>query len=301
MKPLALSLIFAASWTCGAQTVRIAVVTLFRPARLEVRGAVEVQAGGEPFALEADDIIRCAARNGTVECTIGGRTFSARSVLAFPREGDDFTLTVPGRIERRFRGTLEITADSGVLIPVASMDRETAVAAVVAAESPPGAPRAALEAQAVVARSFYAAGSRHRGFDFCDTTHCQFLRQPPPSGSAAASAARATGSLILTWRGAPVAALYSARCGGRTRALPGAAPDEYPFFAVPCPYCARARPSSCTYCTRTGGAWANRRGAGAGHGIGLCQYGAAVMASDGAGFSAILERYFPNTALISKR
>ena len=56
-----------------------------------------------------------------------------------------------------------------------------------AAESTPDAPSEALKALAVAARSYFVAGKgRHREFDFCDTTHCQFLREPPASTSAAA-------------------------------------------------------------------------------------------------------------------
>src|SRR6266571_2973368 len=60
------------------------------------------------------------------------------------------------------------------------MDRETATASVVAAENTPDTPLEALKAQAVAARSYFVAGrGRHHDFDFCDTTHCQFLREPP--------------------------------------------------------------------------------------------------------------------------
>ncbi|MDE6119088.1 MAG: amidase, partial [Muribaculaceae bacterium] len=39
------------------------------------------------------------------------------------------------------------------------------------------------------------------------------------------------------------------------------------------------------------------RGAGWGHGVGLCQIGAAMMACRGDGFRAILSHYFPQTQL----
>jgi hypothetical protein len=39
-------------------------------------------------------------------------------------------------------------------------------------------------------------------------------------------------------------------------------------------------------------------GAGQGHGIGLCQRGAAAMAEEGSSFRQILNHYFPNAALI---
>src|SRR5260221_13879275 len=95
------------------------------------------------------------------------------------------------------------------------MDVETAVASIVVAESPPHAPMEALKAQAVAARSFLAAGKgRHSGFDFCDTTHCQFLRQPPAADSPAAQATSATRGLVLAYKGRGFAAMYSASCGG---------------------------------------------------------------------------------------
>jgi stage II sporulation protein D len=39
------------------------------------------------------------------------------------------------------------------------------------------------------------------------------------------------------------------------------------------------------------------RGSGFGHGLGLCQEGAHVMASSGIGYRQILARYFPGTSL----
>ena len=41
------------------------------------------------------------------------------------------------------------------------------------------------------------------------------------------------------------------------------------------------------------------RGSGWGHGVGLCQIGAAVMAAKGYGYKEILEHYYPGTSLSS--
>jgi SpoIID/LytB domain protein len=38
-------------------------------------------------------------------------------------------------------------------------------------------------------------------------------------------------------------------------------------------------------------------GAGWGHGVGLCQIGAAVMASEGCNYREILRHYYPGTSL----
>jgi peptidoglycan hydrolase-like amidase len=198
----------------------------------------------------------------------------------------DLELRVPGRIVRWFHGRLDVTAVDDELVPVVSMDLETAVASVVAAEQIRSAPPEALKAQAVAARSFFAAaGRRHRGFDFCDTTHCQFIREPPAADHPAAHAARATAGLVLTFRGAPIEAFYSASCGGRTRTLADAglqAADGYPYFSVDCAYCVRRHTDG------------DRNG----HGVGLCQEGAAGMATErGASFVDILQHYYPGTTL----
>jgi hypothetical protein len=278
-----------AAAACCAETVKIGVFGLFHPDQLRLTaargGAIEVRAGAASFVLRDAEAATVALRDGEIECRWRGGTARSRTISASPRDGG-LILSVPGKIQRQFRGRLEIGVSKNALRPVVVMDLEVAVASVVAAESPPGAPIEALKAQAIVARSFYvAAQRRHAAFDFCDTTHCQFLRAPPRAPQAAARATLATRGLVLAWHGAPVAALYSARCGGRTRIPRRAEPGDYPYFAVPC---------AC-------GSHGPHHGAAAGHGIGLCQTGAAAMAAAGADFRAILDHYYPNTVLAPER
>jgi stage II sporulation protein D len=286
MKPLALLLWCALA---SAQPLRIGVFGLFHPVELTVRpdsgGALLTETGS---VLVADgDTMRCTPSGASVRCSSPAGTFTSLHVLATPRGETGLILSVPGKIERRFTGALEITAADGALVPVIVMDLEAAVASAVAAESLPGAPLEALKTQAVVSRSYYAAArGRHAHFNFCDTTHCQFLREAPPAEHPAARAARATSGFVIVWRGAPVEALFSARCGGRTRPLPRA--ENYPFFQVECP-CPRAPRVSCSYC---------RGRESAGHGTGLCQAGAGLMAREGSDFAAILAHYYPNTTLV---
>jgi stage II sporulation protein D len=339
-----LALLLALSVTAAASTVRVGVFGLFHPRELTVRPApgatLEVQVGRETFLLYGAQSARLRFSADRVECRVGDRTVRASSVRVSPRAGDapGFLLGVPGRIERRYRGSLEVTAAQRELTPVVSMDLEVAVASAVAAESPPGASLEALKAQAVVTRSYYVATrGRHAGFDFCDTTHCQFLRQPPPPGHPASLATAATEGLVLAWRDAPLAALFSANCGGRTRTLAelGIPTDGYPYFSVECPSCRTGSPvweaqldlkdaqpllaaknleqarlevgrklgwgviPGSNYQGRREGEKFVIHGRGAGHGVGLCQKGAAAMAASGAGFREILARYFPNTVLIT--
>jgi len=248
--------------------VAICVFSLFHPVELQVQPArsslVVVEQNGRRQTLEGSGVLKL---RGPASAT--------------GRDGADteFILSIPGKIRREFHGRLEVREQDGHLLAIVKMDRENAVASIVAAESPPGAPLEARKAQAVVARSFLiAARNRHEGYDFCDTTHCQFLREAPTAGSLAAKAAQETRDLVVAYQGRAIAALYSANCGGKTRTLEDAGwnAEAYPYFAVDCPV----------------------RGAVAGHRIGMCQEGAAQMARNGKTFREILVIYFPATTLM---
>jgi len=248
--------------------VTVSVFGLFHPTELDIRpagaGVLVVEQEGRTLTLE------------------GARSFRLRSAARVTgRDGAPaaFVLSVPGKIQREFHGRLEVRREAGHLLAIVEMDRETAVASIVAAESM-RAGLEALKAQAVAARSFLIASRhRHDGYDFCDTTHCQFMKEPPPPASAAMRATNETHGLALAYQGKVFAALYSADCGGHTRTLEQAGwkLEDYPYFAVECPI----------------------KGRVSGHQLGLCQRGAAAMAAMGATFRAILAHYFPATSLIA--
>jgi stage II sporulation protein D len=214
------------------------------------------------------------------------------------------------------------------------MNLETAVASVVQAESAPGTPLEALKAQAIATRSYFLVAPRHHhDFDFCDTTHCQFLRQPPPLESNASRAASTTTGLVLVYRERAVAAMFTRSCGGRTRTPQevGLSSKGYPYFPAVCDYCLRhparwirrvspadaadlhergeasrldvdrrlgwdAVPSN-NFTSHSDDGGVVLQGTGEGHGVGLCQAGAKAMAEAGARFREILEHYYPNTTL----
>jgi stage II sporulation protein D len=338
-------LLLAVSPATAQQEIRFGVLGLFHPKELilqpegsqvlsvvaqGVAGNQAVALNGEPghhqivFRAEGDRVVA------------GDR--SAGSWTAAARDGGAaaFRLSVPGKLHRVYRGRLTIQARKGELLAVVAMDRETAVASIVAAEMVENAPMEALKAQAVATRSFLVAGPRHLDFDFCDTTHCQFLKSPPNLSSRVTSAVQATHGLILAYHGKPLAAMYSSRCGGQTRSLrdvglnPG---DAYPYYSVRCQWCLRhpatwqsrigasgqppqpgderrriagarqwgwgAIPGSDFTATADGEGW-RLEGHSVGHGVGMCQLGAAGMAATGAGFREILSHYYPNTELIEQ-
>jgi len=254
-----LILLTLAGQPAQAQDVRISVFGLFHPRQVTVSAlpgsAIVLNAGKDSFVLEASSGSRTAAirlASGGLLLQVGTEQTFVTAVHAASRGGSatDFMLSVPGKISRRYHGTLDVAATRDSLLLIVNLGLETAVASVVLAESLPGTPIEALKAQAVAARSYFvAATGRHRGFDFCDTTHCQYLRQPPAPQDPASLAANSTRGLVLSYHGEPFAAMYTRSCGGRTRTLQeigvsngvpgGVSSYGYPYFTVACDYCLR--------------------------------------------------------------
>lgn len=343
-------LVCALLWTqvASAQNVRIGVLGLFRPHEITVTAepgqALIIQTeslGKKTFALEKSsgtDTARIAISGDGLVLRIGSQSLLASHIRASSRTNGaaDFALSIPGKISRRYHGVLELKAGSGILLPVVQMDLETAVGSVVQAESAPDAPLETLKAQAVATRSYFVASQgRHHNFDFCDTTHCQFLREPPLPGSNAFRAAVATRGLVLAYQDHAVAAMFTRSCSGRTRTPQevGLSSHGYPYFPAVCDHCLShplhwlrrvsqddvsdlrergeasrldldrrlgwsAVPSN-NFVARIDATGAVLEGKGEGHGIGLCQAGAKAMAQSGATYQAILDHYYPNTTLVN--
>src|SRR5215469_12830123 len=210
-----------------AQNVRIGVLGLFHPHEIVIRAtptaAVVVHAGDQSLLLHpssGNDKVQLHLDDNAVVIQARDRTIRAEAVTFTSRENGpiDFFLEVPGKITRQYHGTANLTSSSGSLLAVVTMDLETAVASVVAAESDSDMPLEALKAQAVAARSYLIASKgRHRGFDFCDSTHCQFLRTPPDPNTPVTRAVAETRGLVLAYNTQPFAAMYTRSCSGQTR------------------------------------------------------------------------------------
>ncbi len=340
----ALVLMMLAGSLALAQDVRIGVLGLFHPRQLTLSAlpssALVVHAAQE-FVVEKSSgigVVDIQLSGGSLVLRVGTRVVHASEITVTGRENQpvDFELAVPGKLNRHYRGVLEIKPTPGFLVAVVRMDVETAVASVVAAESVPGTPLEALKAQAVATRSFFVAGkSRHHDFDFCDTTHCQFLREPPAPDSAVARAVSATRGLVMAYQSQPFAAMYTHTCSGRTRtpAELGLPVARYPYYSVDCRYC-RQHPvrwqsqlsvpdasalrssdestrlridrrlgwstvPSNNFTMQTENDHVVLHGTGEGHGIGLCQSGAKAMAEEDATMRQILSHYYPNTTIVS--
>lgn len=325
----------------------------------------------EPMLVRAGGGLREAGVEGKSSSPIhkvpgssaaAGITVDGKAARAVVLEGE-YRLSGEKIRTPSLHGTLTITAQSGQLQIVKEYAVEDYVAAVLEGETAGDMPAEGLKALAVAIRS-YATRFRERhkaeGFDFCDTTHCQFLRLE--ASAAVKAAVQQTSGEMLWDRGSALAAYYHKDCGGQTEAAGTVWPDQRSeeLVSVTDPYCGRdaqtwraeigrtelaralhdagiAVPGRFTRVTVAGRTPSGRAaalefdgvrvpassvrfavgrtmgwqklksdwyqvavqgdqfvfsGRGVGHGVGLCQTGAAAMASQGKSYREILGFYY---------
>jgi stage II sporulation protein D len=190
----------------AATTVATGGIDVWEPATQQIRVLVAADAGSTPPAVFPD----------------GTFVFSGRRWRGAPS-----TVGVPG----------------GGLALVTTIDVDAYLQGVVPLEASPSWPAAALQAQAVVARTF-ALGRRSlsRPYDVRADDSDQRWGGVDAESPATSAAIAATRGRTLSYMNAPAAVFYSACCGGHTAdsvATWGGAAFPY-LRGVPDPYCAPA-------------------------------------------------------------
>ena len=147
-----------------------------------------------------------------------------------------------------FRGRLTVLSDGKALQVVDTVGLEAYVKGVVAAEMPKTWPAAALEAQAVAARSYAIANLQKAGpFDLYADGRSQIYGGVAVETPATNAAVDATRGKVVLWQGKVADTLYSSSSGGRTASAQAALGQDFPT--------SRRSPTRTTACrpTTTGG------------------------------------------------
>jgi stage II sporulation protein D len=163
----------------------------------------------------------------------GGQSFGHFATLECARA----PLTLDGR---GYHGTLVLRSSGRGVSVVNGLSLDTYLRGVVPSESPSHWPLAALEAQAVAARSYAVTGLRPSSwYDLLPTTSDQVYGGVAAEQPRSDRAVYATLGQVLTWDGQVARTYYSSSSGGRTEAVqdawPGSAPIPY-LRSVPDPY-----------------------------------------------------------------
>ncbi|MCW6034883.1 SpoIID/LytB domain-containing protein [Spirulina subsalsa FACHB-351] len=133
-----------------------------------------------------------------------------------------------------YAGDLRIQPNAyGDFTLVNNIDIETYLRGVVPHEIGPNAPYNAVEAQAIIARTYALRNLRRfkaDNYELCATVHCQVYRGLTGTVERSDRAITATAGLVLTYNNELVDALYSAHSGGTT------SPFEDTWDGEPRPY-----------------------------------------------------------------
>ncbi len=200
--------------------VRIAVRTGVPSVVLSATGGWWVEGASSPGASYGRrDQVTVAARGGALMLTdASGRVLPAGASLAARTLDGSTLLTADGR---RYRGRFTLYAqDDGVLL-VNHLPLEEYLRGVVPLEIGPrtGNERAAVEAQAITARSYARIRLRPESatrYDLVGTVMNQVYGGADAESPLSDEAVRATRGLVLTFAGRIVDAVYHSTCGGTT-------------------------------------------------------------------------------------
>lgn len=171
--------------------------------------------------------------SGTVVATSGGTTVENPGVIWFEPKSDKDTITVDDVViggggsqlststeDRRYWGSVYVTIDrDGELVVVNAVPEDKLLAGLVPAEMFPDAPDAALEAQAIAARTelLQKIGRRNLTDPFllCSSQQCQVYAGAGKEQARTTKAVDNTrGIVLLRDGGGMVDVRYSASCGG---------------------------------------------------------------------------------------
>ena len=194
-------------------------VLLHEGARLTLRADADVpmQVRGLPGGTRQLRRLALNLRGGGLEAELDGERsrLSAGSLL-------QVTSPDPRGIwlgQRRYRGELQISGRGGQLRVVNALGIETYLASVVGSEMPHAWPLAALQAQAVAART-YALQQRRRGggWDVKATVASQVYLGVEAETASTRQAVATTRSLVLVHGGKLIDAVFHSSSGGITEA-----------------------------------------------------------------------------------
>src|SRR5690349_673418 len=209
----------------GGRVVRVSLGTVATAAIGASDGWQASDAAGRVIVQgdATDRLAVSAARSGVIRLvTSNGATHEIAAPVLVSSGGSAPVISVNGQ---RYRGELSIVAgDSGVQV-VNRVAIEAYLRGVVPRELGVRGPtdRAALEAQAVAARSYAITrlGNASRPYDVTATTSDQVYGGVAAENALANAAVDATAGLVVMYDGRVVSAPYHSTCGGST-----AEPDE---------------------------------------------------------------------------
>lgn len=338
------------------RAVRVALLEGVGSVGISSRGTLTVKDADSGKVLSKMENRRVVTFSAASErIAVSGKPYGVRELLVSSASD---SLSVNGKT---YPGSLRILLRNSRLLVVNLVDREAYLKAVVPSEMLPTWGEEALNAQAVVSRSFVLHHALHNNAKDYDITANKQVYNPDKRDPRTDRAVDATRDIVLFYHGKLLLPFFSTCCGGFTEypANVWESKDDFPP-TVKCPFCreepdfrwqarvsleefqrklrsahiASARSIAVHSRSASGGritvlriesdsgpsfikinrfrllmgpnlirsglfdmavegGFITFRGRGWGHGVGMCQRGAKVLAERGESFKGILKYYFP--------
>ena len=176
--------------------------------------------------------------------TAGSKTWTPGAPITFAPGSSRLKLLTANDngVVGHYRGTLRIVRSTSGLAIVNTLRLEAYLRGVVPRESPASWPLAALEAQAVAARSYAYRSTGGSGlFDVYCTTSSQMYGGADAEVASSTKAVTATAGVVPKYKGTPIVAFFFSTSGGHTESISnvwtGVSQSSYPYLVgVPDPY-----------------------------------------------------------------
>jgi stage II sporulation protein D len=210
----------------AVSTIRVLLADRKKSLKLSSTAAFGIRDGAG-----ASVTVPAGALTLTPKLQVGTRTLQPPLTVT-PGRGAPLTLT------RAYRGRITVDVVDGKLRAVNVLPLEQYLYGVVPSEMPSTWAPAALEAQAVAARS-YALATRQLGapFDVYNDTRSQMYLGISNESTAATAAVNATKRQVVLYKGAVATTYFSSTSGGRTESAAGWTGNPVPYLvSVPDPY-----------------------------------------------------------------
>lgn len=206
-------------------------VLLRTGSRVTVKGAAALAGASRSLSPTATYVLQRSGNTVTLSSSRGKRIASASGVLRVvaPVGG---AIQVDGRALNgitggRYRGAVELRGSN----VINQLTLEDYVRGVVAGESPASWPAAALQAQAIAARTYAVTTSRSADFDQYPDTRSQVYRGVAGEVATTDAAVAATAGQLVTYKGTPITTFFFSTSGGQTENVEnsflGATPKPY--------------------------------------------------------------------------
>jgi stage II sporulation protein D len=214
------------------------------------RVRVLLAAGKRSLTIASEAPFRVRTSTGKVRALAAGthvlgpglkvKTKSAKRAIALAPPLTFLPGGEPLRLEKRYRGSIQVDLDKGRLRAINVVGLEQYLYGVVPAEVPDDWPAEVLKAQAVAARSYALATRKTDGaFDLFPDVRSQVYRGVDEEEDSTNVAVNETAGEVLTFRGKVVTTYFHSTSGGRTASVvdvwPGSNPVPY-LVSVDDPY-----------------------------------------------------------------